>query len=101
MTAINPSTNLAGHDVTIDEFGVHVHLHEPGDQDVATFTVDRAGTFTFYCSVPGHQALGMEGTLRVAGPSGLDFTLVIGIVAGAALAVGVVAFMLLRGRPRR
>lgn len=29
----------------------------------ATFTIDRPGTYTFICSVPGHEAAGMTGTL--------------------------------------
>jgi plastocyanin len=35
--------------------------------DTFTFTVDNlaAGSYVFYCDVPGHRAAGMEGTLTV------------------------------------
>jgi nitrite reductase (NO-forming) len=31
----------------------------------ATFTVERPGTYPFVCSVPGHEAVGMRGTITV------------------------------------
>ena len=34
-----------------------------GQSASGTFTVDRPGTYTFICSVPGHEAAGMKGTL--------------------------------------
>jgi nitrite reductase (NO-forming) len=51
------------HDFTIDELGVKVAFG-------ANETVDAAfeatpGTYTFYCSIPGHREAGMEGTLTV------------------------------------
>ena len=58
-------TNLDAfdHDFTIDELGVNVAFG-------ANETVDAAfeagpGTYTFYCSIPGHREAGMEGTLTV------------------------------------
>jgi uncharacterized cupredoxin-like copper-binding protein len=33
---------------------------------VSTFTADlKAGTYIFYCQVPGHEQAGMKGTLTV------------------------------------
>lgn len=51
------------HDFTIDALGIHVSLN-PGES--AELTVDvPAGTYEYYCSVPGHKAAGMVGTLTV------------------------------------
>ncbi|MGH9032566.1 MAG: plastocyanin/azurin family copper-binding protein [Acidimicrobiia bacterium] len=36
-----------------------------GDTEEGGFTIDEAGDYTFFCSVPGHRAGGMEGTLTV------------------------------------
>jgi plastocyanin len=54
------------HDVVIEENGENLG----GTQEVAegeeSATVDlKPGTYTFYCSVPGHREAGMEGTLTV------------------------------------
>jgi nitrite reductase (NO-forming) len=34
-----------------------------GQTATGTFTIQRAGTYTFICSVPGHAAAGMQGTI--------------------------------------
>ncbi len=51
------------HSFDIDEFHVHVPIgrDQPG---LALFMPDRPGTYTFYCSIPGHRAT-MVGTLIV------------------------------------
>ena len=52
------------HDFSID--ALHVHLTEkPGKTGEATLTLT-PGTYTFYCSVPGHRQSGMQGTLTVS-----------------------------------
>lgn len=102
ITAVNDPGNALEHDVQIDEFDVHVHLHDPGDQDNVTFVADRAGTFTFYCSVPGHRQVGMEGSLIVEGdaPAGISTELLITIVAGIVAAIVVVILVVLWMRRR-
>ncbi len=53
------------HDFVIEEAGDEDVAHaEPGE--TATGSIDlEAGTYTFYCSVPGHRSA-MEGTLEVS-----------------------------------
>ena len=38
---------------------------QPGQTGSATFTIDKPGSYTFFCSQPGHEAAGMKGTLTV------------------------------------
>jgi plastocyanin len=51
------------HDLTIDELGIHM-VANPGETVVEDVTL-QPGTYDYYCSVPGHRAAGMEGTLQV------------------------------------
>jgi plastocyanin len=51
------------HDFTIDELDLQL-LMGPSETVEGTFEAD-AGTYTFYCSIPGHREAGMEGTLTV------------------------------------
>ena len=52
-------------DFIIDEFDVATKTIAPGEQDTVEFTANQSGTFSYYCSVGNHRALGMEGTLTV------------------------------------
>lgn len=49
------------HDITIDALGVKIHAGV-GDTVSGTVTAE-AGTYEFYCSIPGHKQAGMVGTL--------------------------------------
>jgi len=62
--AIVLSSDDTLHDVTIDEFDAHVAA-DVGDTVEGGFRADEPGTYTYYCSVPGHRDEGMEGTLVV------------------------------------
>lgn len=60
---ILPNEGAAPHDFSIDELNISVAL-APG----ATETVEAdipAGTYTYYCNIPGHKEAGMVGTLVV------------------------------------
>jgi uncharacterized cupredoxin-like copper-binding protein len=61
----NPAS--ISHDVTIeDESGSEVGATDLVSGGSTSTTVElTAGTYTFYCSVPGHRDGGMEGTLTV------------------------------------
>jgi plastocyanin len=54
------------HDVKIEGNGVNGEGTDEVTGGSTSATVDlQAGTYTFYCSVDGHRAAGMEGTLVV------------------------------------
>lgn len=53
------------HNVTVGEGG-SVGATPTFTGGTKSVTLDlKAGTYTFYCSVPGHQQAGMQGTLTV------------------------------------
>lgn len=58
-------TNTKGmHDFVIDEFGVKQET-PLNEKTVIEFVADKAGTFEYYCSMPGHRAKGQWGKLIV------------------------------------
>ena len=64
ITMSNPSP--LSHNVSIEGSGVDVEgktVPKGGTSDVAAAL--QPGTYTYYCSVPGHREAGMEGTLTV------------------------------------
>ena len=58
------NTHNAPHSFDVDELNVHVPA-APGQQSLILFKPTKPGAYTFYCAVPGHRELGMEGTLVV------------------------------------
>ena len=60
----NPAALL--HNIAIKGNGVDVKGEIVGSGATSTVTADlKPGAYTFYCSVPGHEAAGMKGTLTV------------------------------------
>ncbi len=54
------------HDVVIEEAGDSSVVHvAPGDTGSGTIDLE-AGTYTMYCSIPGHREAGMEATLNIS-----------------------------------
>ncbi|MFN8592083.1 MAG: cupredoxin domain-containing protein [Thermomicrobiales bacterium] len=58
-----PNQGAAAHNFSIDELGISVDL-APGATEEVTINAP-AGTYQYYCNVPGHKEAGMVGTLTV------------------------------------
>ncbi|MEP7356596.1 MAG: cupredoxin domain-containing protein [Anaerolineales bacterium] len=54
------------HSFVIDELSVKLETVKAGTTGHVTFTPSQAGTYTYYCDVPGHKAAGMTGTLTIS-----------------------------------
>jgi plastocyanin len=63
----NPASAGMDHGVSVEGNGVHGdgNIVAPGGVSTVTVTVKK-GTYTFFCPVPGHEAAGMKGTLKVS-----------------------------------
>ena len=57
-----------GHDIAIrgNDVDMKGDIVSGGGVSMITIPDLAAGTYTFYCSVPGHEAAGMKGTLTVS-----------------------------------
>ncbi len=62
LTVAMPNESGVPHNIVIDGKGESDVIEEGETEFEAEF---EAGTFAFYCSVPGHRAAGMEGELTV------------------------------------
>jgi nitrite reductase (NO-forming) len=61
------NTGQLAHDFSVTE-GVSQPIKDstqPGQKAVTTFTIDKPGTYTYFCSEPGHEQAGMKGTLTI------------------------------------
>lgn len=58
----------AEHDIVIPELKVHSkHFNASTGPVQVRFKALQAGKFTYYCSIPGHRQIGMEGVIEVIG----------------------------------
>ena len=61
----------AEHDISFPDFNAtSEHVSGQGNSVTLSFTVDQAGTFPYFCTLPGHRQAGMEGKLLVADENG-------------------------------
>jgi plastocyanin len=63
VTVAVRNRDLFWHTFTIDELGVDIAT-PVGRLRAATFQA-RPGTYSYYCRIPGHESLGMRGTITV------------------------------------
>ncbi len=80
-SALTAKTGLAKIDVKIAGAGHTFSMHDPetlwtslslntvGATDSGVAFFPKAGTYTFFCAIPGHEAAGMKGTITVTGPT--------------------------------
>jgi uncharacterized cupredoxin-like copper-binding protein len=54
------------HDFTVDDPKLKIPTVPAGRTGKAELTVEKPGSYEFYCSVPGHKSAGMTGTLTVS-----------------------------------
>ena len=59
------NTSGTPHDLAIEGNGVNAKTPVTQNGTVQAKTTLKAGTYTFYCSVPGHRQAGMQGKLTV------------------------------------
>lgn len=66
VTLVMPNQSPITHDISIKGNGITQNGPQVGHGGTSKVTVTlKPGTYEFYCSVPGHEAGGMKGTLTV------------------------------------
>ena len=63
VTISLPNEGVTTHDFSIDALGISVSI-DPGATENVVVNAP-AGTYEYYCNIPGHKAAGMVGTLTV------------------------------------
>jgi nitrite reductase (NO-forming) len=82
----------AEHDIVFEGLNVHSkHFDGKSGPTKLTFKLTQSGKFTYYCSIPGHRQIGMEGLLEVTGPADASAAAAQTKVIGAAPTTGAIA----------
>lgn len=63
LTFINAGATT--HNLVIDALNVKTKMVAPGKSDTIEFTLESDTNLVFYCSVPNHRNLGMEGEIKL------------------------------------
>lgn len=58
------NVGTTSHDFQIEGLGISTAIIPSGETDTVDFVVNKSGTYSFYCGVGNHRALGMEGELK-------------------------------------
>lgn len=59
------NTGTFPHNLTVSGINLATKTVQPGEQDIIQLTPDKAGQFSFTCTVDSHAARGMKGMLVV------------------------------------
>lgn len=59
------NTGILGHDWAVPDWNITTPEIDGGEEATLEFKADRTGSIRFICTVPGHEQLGMRGTLHV------------------------------------
>jgi nitrite reductase (NO-forming) len=65
VTLVIHNNGALTHTFDLDELNVHSGELAGGESKTITFNTGAAGTYEYYCAVPGHRESGMVGTLTV------------------------------------
>ena len=65
IVTVNFTSEQGFHDFSLDQYSVRTRAVNTGEATSVTFTADKVGTYTYYCSIGSHRSLGMEGVITV------------------------------------
>jgi uncharacterized cupredoxin-like copper-binding protein len=95
------NNGTVGHNFILQDYANYDPVIAPGRSANVSFIADRVGTYSMSCGIPGHRALGMEGTFVIARAPPTPLSVPILEVGAVLVAAGVAAtavVVLLRSR---